>query len=361
MQNIGDWTRPPESAACDQPQPAPTTIPPVKLPNALPGRPIRHPSLPRYPWVQPSSRVTRKVPNTVMETRAVETSLPTTPHSRPSPARMVGGHRHGPAVLSQPSRSRCSQDTSDETCPNLQDIRSVRAVNFVQFCKQSDVKVMRIHMAELKELEDEEETRKQFDELPVGLIEVPDLADESFRRLVEGDCTLAEAKRVFPPYFHTFLESYLGEDEAGERLRRKADEADVEKFLRVKPTLAMKDVLALLPKEFHHHAKHFLPKSAEELPPHRPWDHKIELLPGKEVPYYKNRPFSPDELRCVKKWIDEMLDKGFIRESTSPAAAPLLLAAKPGGGVRICHDYRGLNAVTVKNRYPLPLIRETRH
>ena len=54
-----------------------------------------------------------------------------------------------------------------------------------------------------------------------------------------------------------------------------------------------------------------------------------------------------------------MLDKGFIRESTSPAAAPLLLAAKPGGGVRICHDYRGLNTVTIKNRYPLPLIRET--
>ena len=54
-----------------------------------------------------------------------------------------------------------------------------------------------------------------------------------------------------------------------------------------------------------------------------------------------------------------MLDKGFIRESTSPAAAPLLLAAKPGGGVRICHDYRGLNQVTIKNRYPIPLIRET--
>src|SRR5580692_4995423 len=54
-----------------------------------------------------------------------------------------------------------------------------------------------------------------------------------------------------------------------------------------------------------------------------------------------------------------MLDKGFIRESSSPAAVPLLLAAKPGGGVRICHDYRGLNNVTIKNRYPLPLIRET--
>jgi hypothetical protein len=82
-------------------------------------------------------------------------------------------------------------------------------------------------------------------------------------------------------------------------------------------------------------------------------------MPGKQAPYHKNRPLSPAELSCVKKWIDEMLDKGFIRESTSPAAAPLLLAAKPGGGVRICHDYRGLNTVTIKNRYPLPLIRET--
>ena len=53
-----------------------------------------------------------------------------------------------------------------------------------------------------------------------------------------------------------------------------------------------------------------------------------------------------------------MLNKGFIRELTSPAVAPLLLTAKPKGGVRICYNYRGLNNVTVKNRYPLPLIRK---
>jgi len=54
-----------------------------------------------------------------------------------------------------------------------------------------------------------------------------------------------------------------------------------------------------------------------------------------------------------------MLDKGFIRELTLLAAIPLLLAAKPGGGVWICHNYQGLNIVTIKNRYPLPLIHET--
>jgi hypothetical protein len=53
-----------------------------------------------------------------------------------------------------------------------------------------------------------------------------------------------------------------------------------------------------------------------------------------------------------------MLDKGFIRELISPAVAPLLLTTKLGGGVRIYYNYRGLNNVTIKNQYPLPLIRE---
>ena len=61
----------------------------------------------------------------------------------------------------------------------------------------------------------------------------------------------------------------------------------------------------------------------------------------------------------MRKWLDDNLDKGFIRESRSRCAAPLLLAAKPGGGVRICQDYRGLNNITIKNHYLLPLIRET--
>jgi len=82
-------------------------------------------------------------------------------------------------------------------------------------------------------------------------------------------------------------------------------------------------------------------------------------MPGKQPPYYKNRPLSPTKLQCVKKWIDKMLNKGFIWELTSPAAALLLLAAKLGGGVRICHNYRGLNNVTVKNQYPLLLICKT--
>jgi hypothetical protein len=65
------------------------------------------------------------------------------------------------------------------------------------------------------------------------------------------------------------------------------------------------------------------------------------------------------ELRVVKRWLDDNLAKGFIRPSKSAAASPILLAQKPGGGVRICVDYRGINNVTMKSRYPIPLIRET--
>jgi hypothetical protein len=54
-----------------------------------------------------------------------------------------------------------------------------------------------------------------------------------------------------------------------------------------------------------------------------------------------------------------MLDKGFIRESTLLAAIPLLLATKPSSSVQIYYNYRGLNIVTIKNWYLLPLIRET--
>jgi len=56
-----------------------------------------------------------------------------------------------------------------------------------------------------------------------------------------------------------------------------------------------------------------------------------------------------DKLLVVKKYINEHLNKGFIRSSMLLAAAPILLAKKPGGGIRFCVNYRGLNAIMIKN------------
>jgi hypothetical protein len=68
---------------------------------------------------------------------------------------------------------------------------------------------------------------------------------------------------------------------------------------------------------------------------------------------------SPTELMCIRKWLNENLEKGFIRQSKARCATSFLLAKKPGEKIRICHNYQGLNNVTIKNRYPLLLIRET--
>src|SRR5438045_5053827 len=67
---------------------------------------------------------------------------------------------------------------------------------------------------------------------------------------------------------------------------------------------------------------------------------------------------SPAELRALHEYLKEALVKGWIRESQSPAGAPILFVPKKSGELRLCVDYHGLNAITIKNQYPLPLISE---
>ena len=106
-------------------------------------------------------------------------------------------------------------------------------------------------------------------------------------------------------------------------------------------------------------------EGADALPPNRPGtDTKIELQKDeqgreKEVPWGPLYGMSRDELLVLRKTLTELLDKNWIRASSSPGGAPVLFAHKPGGGLRFCVDYRALNAITQRDRYPLPLIRET--
>ena len=68
---------------------------------------------------------------------------------------------------------------------------------------------------------------------------------------------------------------------------------------------------------------------------------------------------SLEQLGMVKAYLEDHLQKGFIIPSDAPYASPVLFAKKPGEGWRFCVDYRKLNAITTKDRYPLPLIEET--
>ena len=92
------------------------------------------------------------------------------------------------------------------------------------------------------------------------------------------------------------------------------------------------------------------------LPPTREVDFSIELQPGTTPISMAPYRIAPVELRELKTQLQELLKKGFVRPSTSPWGAPVLFAKKKDGLLRLCIDYRQLNRVTIKNRYPFPRI-----
>ncbi|KAJ4938747.1 hypothetical protein NE237_008271 [Protea cynaroides] len=92
------------------------------------------------------------------------------------------------------------------------------------------------------------------------------------------------------------------------------------------------------------------------LPPDRATEFVIDLIPGaapvSKAPYR----MAPTELKELKVQLQELLDKGYIQPCISPWGAPVLFVKKKDGSVRLCIDYRELNKLTIKNRYPLPRI-----
>ena len=117
-------------------------------------------------------------------------------------------------------------------------------------------------------------------------------------------------------------------------------------------------VLLEVPKQYRDFADVFDKAILDQLPPHRSYDCAIELEPGKQPPFGPIYPLSEPEAVALREFLDENLSKGFISKSSSPAGAPVLFVRKKDGGLRMCVDYRGLNAVTIRNRYPLPLINQ---
>ncbi|GJP49632.1 hypothetical protein CLOM_g8818, partial [Closterium sp. NIES-68] len=99
---------------------------------------------------------------------------------------------------------------------------------------------------------------------------------------------------------------------------------------------------------------YFSGRSASRLPPERPQDHKIDLEPGAQPTVRTQWRLTQPELTELRSQLDYLLEKGFIRPSTSPFAAPILFTPKKDGGLRMCIDYRALNRRTIKSRYPIP-------
>ena len=114
--------------------------------------------------------------------------------------------------------------------------------------------------------------------------------------------------------------------------------------------------LSTLPKEYHDFADVFNKSKAGKIADHQPYDLKITLDKGTVPPFGPIYSLSQEELAALRKFIDENLATGSIRPSRSPCGAPVLFIRKKDGSLQLCVDFQGLNWISKKDRYLLPLI-----
>lgn len=115
------------------------------------------------------------------------------------------------------------------------------------------------------------------------------------------------------------------------------------------------DVSTVAP-EYHNLAPVFSKHNALSLPPHRPYDCLIDLLPGAPLPSSRSYNLFRPEHKAMERYIHDSLAAGLIRPSYSPVDAGFFFVNKKDASLRPCIDFHGLNNITAKNKCPLPLI-----
>ena len=102
----------------------------------------------------------------------------------------------------------------------------------------------------------------------------------------------------------------------------------------------------------------FSTELANRMPPHRKWDHEIQLQPVAKIQNGVTYKVTMEEEAALRDYLADMLSTGKVRRSRSATAAPILFVRKKNCELRLCVDYRALNKLTIPNRYPLPRIDE---
>ena len=112
----------------------------------------------------------------------------------------------------------------------------------------------------------------------------------------------------------------------------------------------------MVPSHYHKYRKVFSEEESHRLPEHKPWDHAIDLKPdAPETLRSKVYPMPLNEQEELDRFLEENIKKGYIVPSKSPMASPVFFVKKKDGKLRLIQDYRKLNDISIKNRYPLPL------
>ncbi len=163
------------------------------------------------------------------------------------------------------------------------------------------------------------------------------------------------------------LETYELDEEAWEQLMNDEEEP----YIAIRKTTMASELAQkamdhtkktfeeMVPTQYHRHRKVFNEEASHRFPPKRTWDHAIELLPeALKTLDCKVYLLALTEGQALTEFLNEQLKKGYIRPSKSPYASPFFFIKKKDGKLQPVQDYRKLNAITIKNRYPLPLIPE---
>ncbi|KAI0999888.1 hypothetical protein K3495_g8311 [Podosphaera aphanis] len=176
--------------------------------------------------------------------------------------------------------------------PDMKDIKYSSAANFLQFCRDERVETMAITWDDLDREFGNTDTESH------QAMTISELSEDLCRSILLGKGELEDMRLNFLISYHEILNECYNRDSLE---INRIKETDINTFLEGKPVLSYEEVMQKLPMWLRDHNEAFLPQNADKLPPHRVWDHKIELIPGKEPPYNRNRPLSVPELKVVRK------------------------------------------------------------
>ena len=123
----------------------------------------------------------------------------------------------------------------------------------------------------------------------------------------------------------------------------------------------LQEAIARVPKMFREYTTIMTSEAARVLPKHGPYDHAIDLEEGTTPPWGPIYTLNDTELEELRKWLKRMTEMGAVQPSKSSCSSPMLFVPKGHGrGLQLCVDYRGINKITIPNRYPLPNMDELR-
>jgi hypothetical protein len=127
----------------------------------------------------------------------------------------------------------------------------------------------------------------------------------------------------------------------------------------VKPDPLQGDPTTIVPEKFQQYVKVLGKELTDKLPDYKPYDHVIDLKDGEQPPWGPMYPLNETELHALWDYLKEILALGKLHAWKSPAAVPIIFIPKAyGQGLQLCIDYRGLNQVTIANRYLLLIMSE---